>query len=237
MHSDLSYFSHMPTSASINENEHSGSEIDRLAQILWDYNRLGQQPKKVDVILALGSTDSRVAERAGQLFLEGFAPLLVMSGGLGRFSKDQFKKSEAELFAEIAIKMGVHKDKILIESRSSNTGENIEFTKKLLADKGLDPKSFMVVNKPYMERRAYATFAKRWPGKEIVMASPLGTFAEHPTPALPKDKIINIMVGDTQRLREYPKRGFMIEQEIPERVWQAYERLVELGYDKQLIKE
>jgi hypothetical protein len=42
------------------------------------------------------------------------------------------------------------------------------------------------------------------------------------------------MVGDLQRIRIYPSRGFQIEQEIPDDVWQAFEKLVELGYDRHL---
>jgi hypothetical protein len=44
------------------------------------------------------------------------------------------------------------------------------------------------------------------------------------------------MVGDLQRIKIYPARGFQIEQEIPEPVWQAFEVLVRAGYDKYLIQ-
>jgi hypothetical protein len=44
------------------------------------------------------------------------------------------------------------------------------------------------------------------------------------------------MVGDLQRIREYPARGFQISQEIPDDVWEAYEKLVRAGYDKYLLK-
>jgi hypothetical protein len=43
------------------------------------------------------------------------------------------------------------------------------------------------------------------------------------------------MVGDLQRLRVYPEKGFQIPQEIPADVWAAYEELVRAGYDKYLI--
>ena len=53
----------------------------------------------------------------------------------------------------------------------------------------------------------------------------------------PLEKVINIMVGDLQRIKIYPAKGFQTYQQIPDDVWQAYERLVELGFDKQLIEE
>ena len=52
---------------------------------------------------------------------------------------------------------------------------------------------------------------------------------------MPRDLVINIMIGDLQRIRIYPERGFQIPQEIPDDVWRAFEKLVELGYDKHLI--
>jgi len=48
------------------------------------------------------------------------------------------------------------------------------------------------------------------------------------------EKVINIMVGDLQRIRIYPDKGFQISQDIPDDVWAAYERLVARGFDKHL---
>lgn len=45
------------------------------------------------------------------------------------------------------------------------------------------------------------------------------------------------MVGDLQRIKEYPIKGFQIQQEIPSNVWDAYEKLVSLGYTSHLIKD
>ena len=50
------------------------------------------------------------------------------------------------------------------------------------------------------------------------------------------DKVISIMVGDLQRIKVYAEKGFQIPQEIPAPVWDAFERLVALGYDQQLIE-
>ena len=48
---------------------------------------------------------------------------------------------------------------------------------------------------------------------------------------------ISIMVGDLQRIRMYPAKGFQIPQDIPDDVWQAYRELVEAGYDSRLVDE
>jgi uncharacterized SAM-binding protein YcdF (DUF218 family) len=213
----------------------SESTIDELAQKIWDYHLLNHRLEKGDIILTLGSKDLRVAEYAADLFLQGWAPRLMFSGGTGTLTRGHFAKSEAEMFAETALRKGVSPEAILIEPRSTNTGENVIFSRRLLQQYGIDPKTFILVQKPYMERRSYATFMKFWPGKRIIATSPPISFAEYPTAELPKDLIINIMVGDLQRIKVYPDKGFQVEQEIPDHIWRSYEKLLALGYTKHLV--
>lgn len=106
----------------------------------------------------------------------------------------------------------------------------------MLKEKGLDPQSFIVVQKPYMERRSYATFKKHWPDKKLAVTSPQISFEEYPNDEIPLEKVISIMVGDLQRIKIYPEKGYQIFQEIPDDVWSAYEKLVELGYTDHLVK-
>jgi len=194
---------------------------------------------KADAILVLCSHDERVAERGAELFLEGWAPLIIFSGGRGAITRSLWDEPEAERFARIAISLNVPRESILVEVNSSNTGENVQFTRKLLAERGLDPHKFIIVQKPYMERRAFATFRKFWPEKEVIVTSPQVSFrdylAEYSNRSLSASDVVSIMVGDLQRIKLYPARGFQIAQEIPDEVWHAYERLVHAGYDKYLI--
>ena len=211
--------------------------LDQLAQVIWDYHHLNHRLEPSDLILALGSNDTRVAEYATDLYLQGLAPRLMFSGNVGALTKDQFTKPEAEVFADIARAKGVPDEAILLEPASTNTGENIAFSRRVLAEHRLDPARIILVQKPYMERRAFATFRQRWPEKELVVASPPIPYADYFNEVLPKDKVINIMVGDLQRIKIYPAKGFQIPQEIPDNVWQAYETLVAMGYDKHLMKD
>lgn len=200
------------------------------ARKLWDYHHLYHVPVPSDVILVLGSLDLRVANRGAELYLQGLAPILIFSGGLGKVTKAMWKDPEADLMSRIALDMGVPAEAIFIENQSTNTGENILFTQKLLQDKGLHPQSFLLVQKPYMERRSYATFKKHWPDKELIVTSPQIAFEDYATPEMPMERVIELMVGDLQRIRIYPAKGFQIYQEIPEEVWRAYEKLVALGF-------
>lgn len=207
-----------------------------LSKLLWDYHHMKHEPEKADCILVLGSHDLRVAERGAELWLQGWAPLLIFSGGLGNFTRGIWEESEADQFARIAVEKGVPRESIYVENKSTNTGENILFTRQLLQTKNIDPASFIVVQKPYMERRSYATFKKHWPDKKMVVTSPQISFDDYPNTEIQLERVINIMVGDLQRIKMYPEKGFQIHQEIPEKIWKAYERLIELGYNHHLIK-
>ncbi len=215
--------------------------IHALVRKVWDYHHLGHRLAHADAILVLCSHDTAVAARGAALLLQGWAPLLIFAGGLGAITRRLWHEPEADQFAAIAIGMGVPPDRILVENRSTNTGENVLFTKRLLAEKGLDPQTFIVVQKPYMERRSYATFKKVWPEKELLVTSPQVSMDEylneysHST--LSADDVISIMVGDLQRIRLYPAKGFQIHQDIPDDVWNAYEELVKAGYDKHLVAD
>jgi uncharacterized SAM-binding protein YcdF (DUF218 family) len=214
--------------------------VRTLARTIWDYHQLGHEIGDVDAILVLCSHDRRVAERGAELFLQGRAPLLIFSGGLGAITRNLWSEPEADQFARIAVSRGVPPDRILVENRSTNTGENVLFTKRLLEERGLDPQRFILVQKPYMERRTYATFCRQWPGKTIVVTSPRVDFDEYlaaySNAALSADDVVSIMVGDLQRIKVYPDLGFQIPQEIPAAVWSAYEELVKAGYDKYLLR-
>jgi uncharacterized SAM-binding protein YcdF (DUF218 family) len=210
-----------------------------LVETIWNYHHMHQPLSKADAILVLCSHDVIVAERGAQLFLDGWAPLLMFSGGLGTITRRFWTEPEADQFAAIAVRMGVPRDRILIENRSTNTGENVRFTRALLAERGIDPASFIVVQKPYMERRTYATFRKVWPEKAFVVTSPqVGLddyLASYSHTTLTVDEVISIMVGDLQRIRLYGENGFQIPQDIPADVWEAYEELVRRGYTSRLI--
>ncbi|MCC5937689.1 MAG: YdcF family protein [Lunatimonas sp.] len=208
-----------------------------LAKVLWDYHHTHHQLEHAECILVLGSNDTRVAERGAELFLKGYAPLLVFSGGLGNFTQGLWSEPEADKFAKIAFRMGVPKENVLIENKSTNTGENIRNTQRLLAEKGLNPQRFIVVQKPFMERRSLATFLVHWPEKELMVTSPQIPMEDYPNDEISPELLINAMVGDLQRIKIYPKKGFQVYQEIPPAVWAAYVKLVGLGYDKHLAVE
>lgn len=214
--------------------------INELAELIWDYHLMHHQLQKADCIFALGCHDEGVAIHAADLFNEGWARWLVISGGVlfdGNESAIAKKVTEAEYFRDIAISKGVPKEKIIIENKATNTGENFQFTEELLNQLGHSFQKFILVQKPYMERRTYATGMAQWKNKQLILTSEKISFQDYQQKGIPKDRIINTMIGDLQRIKLYPSRGFQIHQEISANVWEAFEELVAYGFDKRLVKD
>ncbi len=206
------------------------------AKILWNYHQMYHTLEKSDGILVLGSNDVRVAEYGAQLLLEGWAPLLIFSGGLGNFTLGVWDQPEAIKFAHIARQMGVPPDKILTEPNSTNTGENIRFSKKLFEEMGMVPRQLILVQKPFMERRTYATVKVEWPWLSAVVTSPPLPYEAYPNVGITTESFIHAMVGDLQRIIRYPEKGFQIPQHVPEEVMEAYEYLLTAGFTQHLIQ-
>jgi uncharacterized SAM-binding protein YcdF (DUF218 family) len=123
------------------------STVTELAQRLWNYLRLDLPVEKADCIVGLGSYDLRVAERCAELYAGGWAPFIIFSGHLGNWTKRMWGRSEAEIFAEHAVERGVPREKITLETRSTNIGENVKFTRDLLLALGAPAKSLIMVSK------------------------------------------------------------------------------------------
>jgi len=211
------------------------ASIEGCARLVWAYHHVNHVLAPADCIVVLGSHDTRVAERGAEVFLAGWAPLIVFSGNLGSLTTELWDRPEAEIFADVAAAAGVPRESMLIEARATNTAENVAFSRELLARNGVHPRRAIAVQKPYMERRTHATFRQRWPELDVIVTSPQMGFDAYPNDAIGRDDVIHIMVGDLQRLILYAERGWSAPQEIPPDVIQAYQRLVEAGYTRRLV--
>jgi len=212
--------------------------IDHYARALFDYHFLKQPLKKTDCIFVLGSHDPSVADYAAQLYHEGYAPCIIFSGGVVRPAgelRNTIPKTEAEAFFDIAVKKRVPPKAIILENDATNTGENFIFTKRLLQAKHLDFRSFILVQKPYMIRRTYATAMVQFKEFDFVVSALPDTYDSYLSRCLEggisKERVISNMTGDLQRLKIYPDKGFLIPMDIPAEVWHAYEWLIEAGFE------
>lgn len=202
---------------------------------LWSYHQLHHEINTTaDCIIGLGSYDLSVVDRCVELYRNKVAPKLLFSGKFGNWTKDIWEKTEAESFASRAIEMGVPPEDILIEKESTNTGENIKFSRAMLETKAINTQKIVIIAKPNSERRAYATCKKLWPAIELVVSSPRKNLEQ--LPPLQLENLTHEMVGDLQRIIHYPELGYQIPQTIPDEVMHAYDLLIERGYTGHLMK-
>lgn len=210
-------------------------------QVIWDYLGMHQQPQKADCIVGFGNFNDNIARRAAELYHAGYAPKVLFTGGLGRNTDGLFREPEAVRFAKVAIECGVPEADVILEDKSTNTKENIEFTREKLKSLGMPCNKLLGVHQPFMERRISAAFGVYWPETELIVTSPQVTIEEYLRDAekqgITHNAAISVIVGDFQRMDLYAKLGYQIPQEIPEEAWKAFRALVVQGYDKQLVKE
>ena len=209
-------------------------------QIIWNYLCLNQTPQQADVIVGFGNFNTDIARRAAQLYHQGYAPKILFTGGLGRNTEGLLPEPEAVRFARVAMEWGVPKEDILLEDKSANTKENIEFTRQLLEKQEIPHDRILGVHQPFMERRITAAMGVYWPELDFSVTSPQVSIPEYLQRAkeqgISENASISVIVGDFQRMDLYAKLGFQLPQHIPEEAWQAFRQLVAMGYDRQLAK-
>jgi uncharacterized SAM-binding protein YcdF (DUF218 family) len=214
---------------------HIGDEQFHDAKVIWDYHQLGHEARPCSAAIGLGSHDLGVATTAADLFRAGLFPVVVFSGGNSPTTRARFPRGEAVHYREHALSLGVPDEAVLVEPRAANTGQNISFSREVLANAGVEVESLLLISKPYMERRSYATCRKLWPEVDVVCASEPLELDDYIKSIGDEKLVVDMLVGDLQRVIEYPRLGFAVAQDVPGEVYDAYERLLRAGFDSRLI--
>ena len=189
--------------------------------------------------------------------------LLLISGGIGHSTAflydavaahprycglDTAGRTEAAILADIAHHFWqIPRERILVEDRSTNCGENVRFTLALLAARGLAPQTGIVLQDPTMQRRTMATLARaqqdsgaktRWlsyPGYLPVLHNAGGStaFACRQEGVWTVDRYLALVLGELPRLRDdengYGPRGrdFIAHVAFPQDVVAAWRVLLQ----------
>ncbi len=206
------------------------------AQLLWNYHQLHHTIRPCSVIIGLGSHDLGVATHSARLYLERLASVIVFSGANSPTTLKRFPRGEAVHYAEHAVSLGVPRAAILLETHATNTAENFQLSREVLQVAGTSVTSILLVSKPYEQRRSFATALKTWPDVDVVCASEPVTLSEYVERIGSVKTVVDMLVGTLQRLVEYPKKGFIIDQEVPAEAIDAYERLRGNGFDSRVIR-
>ncbi|WXL24363.1 YdcF family protein [Ectopseudomonas mendocina] len=204
----------------------------RHAQVLWDFLSAGRGHAECELLIVCGSYDLRVCDYACELLDQGVAEHIVFSGNTGNWTRHLWERPEAEIFAERAMALGVRPEQFSLEARSTNFAENIAFTRELFPH----VRRATFLTKPNSIRRVKLTLPIRWPELTAWVDAPGYRFPDGVANVVGLFGLIAEMVGDVQRIKLYPQAGFQVAQELPEAVEQAWQFLVEQGFDHHKIR-
>lgn len=196
------------------------------AKLIWDYLASHSDPAECDAIVVCCSYDLRVCDYACELVKRSLAPIVVFSGNTGNWTEHLWDIPEAEVFAERALANGVSETSILRELNATNIGENVAFSRKLLPE----AETVTFVTKPNTILRVGLTAPVQWPGVRANLACPPFSFPDGVSNVIGLFGVINEIVGDIQRIMEYPQLGYQIQHELPADVIESWEYLVEAGF-------
>ncbi len=207
------------------------SETLARAGEIWDYLSAIRSRAAADAIVLCCSYDLRVCDHACDLLRDGIADTLVISGKHGNWTRQLWDRPEAEVFARRAIENGIDERQILLETRATNFGENIGFSRKLIPQ----ARKVCFVSKPNSLLRVRLTADIQWPEVDAVMSCPDIAFPDEVSNVVGVWGLINEMVGDVDRIRQYPARGFQAAHELPENILHNWQYLIDQGFTYHLL--
>lgn len=201
------------------------------AQTLWNYLSSFKNERPADAVVVCCSYDLRVCDHACALLNSGFAQRLVLSGNTGHWTKHIWTRPEAVVFAERALTNGISEESIILEDKSTNFGENVRFTRELLPG----ATSVLFVTKPAAVLRVLLTAWAQWPAVDAHVSCPNIRFPDDVSNIVGVLGIIDEMVGDIQRVREYPKLGYQAPHDLPREIIDSWQYLLHQGFTGHLM--
>jgi uncharacterized SAM-binding protein YcdF (DUF218 family) len=204
------------------------------AKKIFEYLYLREEPQKADAVIGFGHFDLKIPRRCAELYLAGMVPKILFTGGVGAGSAD-FQYPEAIEFKNLVLKEypQIPEADIIIEPKSTNTGENLRFMQQVLLDlnpeftfgKGI--KKVLKVSNAYRQRRAYLTCKKEFPGAEFVNTPARTSFEQEMELYQTKNQdLLRHLSGEMERMLIYPALNYIVADKIPEEILQAYKLLM-----------
>ena len=142
---------------------------------------VNDQPSHADIIFIPGNGWPQMAERAAELYLEGYAPRLLPSGRhsitKGTFSgvragADVYSGTygtEWEFLRDVLVKNGVPREAVLLEDRATYTYENALFSRKVTDQAGIAVNRGIICCREEHARRCLLYYQLVYPEAELLV--------------------------------------------------------------------
>jgi len=207
------------------------------AKNIFNYLYIKEEPVKADAVIGFGHFDLKIPRRCAELYINGFVSKIIFTGGVGAGSADFIYPEAIEFFNLVKKEFpNIPPDDIITEPNSTNTGENLRFTQSVLQKinpgftftRGIE--KILKVSNAYRQRRAYLTCRKIYPAIQFINTPAKTSFEEElELYKLKNQNLITHLKGEMQRMISYPALGFIVSEEIPAEILQAYEILKEIA--------
>jgi len=184
-----------------------------------------------DAVVLCCSYDLRVCDHACDLIKSGKSEKLIISGNTGNWTKHIWAKTESSIFKERAIQNGIDPQKISLETKATNFGENVLFSKKIIPE----AQTVIFVSKPNSLLRVKLTVESQWPEIKSYVSCPDIEFPNQVSNVVGVLGVINEMVGDIERIQKYPEMGFQIHHKLPESILDSWSYLIAQGFTEHMV--
>lgn len=133
------------------------SDIQKITKYIF----LNSNFKKADIAFVFGTRHQEAIDKVFEIYREKLVPKVLISGGVNRITG----RNEVKEMSKKLIELGIQEEDIILEDQSTNSLENVLFSKKIVEEKiGLkNLKRIIVVVKHYHSRRALMTLRKHFP--------------------------------------------------------------------------
>jgi len=153
--------------------------MNHIIQDISDFIFVSDTPKQADIIMLPGGSYPEPAETAAQLYREGYAPLVLIGGGVsittGKFPGPRTKtkiynlqyNTEYELYYDVLVKNDVPEEAIIGEDQSSYVREMGLYARRLVDEKQISVRSALLVTKAFQARRCLMAYQAAFPSVEF----------------------------------------------------------------------
>ncbi len=179
-------------------------------QQVKDYVMPETEIKAADLGLLFGTRHGleEFYNKTMELYESGMFEYLVVSGGV----TGDWDESEASIIKKDLVKRGYPETKILIEDKATNTGQNVDFSMRVVDETlGLgNIKSLIAIGKISSARRYLMTLEKWWPECEKMIA-PVNYFSVPSEKWYENVEFRDRVMFEIEKIPGYIQKGFIKE--------------------------
>jgi uncharacterized SAM-binding protein YcdF (DUF218 family) len=172
---------------------------------ITDYIFLESKPQKADLAIIFGTRYSEPIYKVFELYQSKIVSKILISGGKNKVTGEK----EACMMRDKLIKLGVEKENIITEEASTNSLENVLFSKIIIENKiGFENiKKIIAVTKHYHSRRALMTLRKHFLKNIQFMPAPYDIYGFTKNDWFEKEKGREKVMSEWNKIKKYLEKG------------------------------